>query len=303
MYRDQIRQAYDGLSPSFQVLAKFLLDHTYEAAFMNASQLAVHLDVDPATVVRFAQRLGYPGFPELLGEIRSEVQDDLQRYTQPSEFTADPASVALAALRREINNLELMERSLKPREVNTFVEKVANANRVVVAAEGNGGAIGQLFAQQLNSMGINAHAISPSPAAVAAAVSALTDADVMIGIAETSICQDVAHALRLARERKVFTVGIAGSTTWPVATAAEMLMTAPNTSAIRTPDFPALMTLLSTLYQALWVATQEQQLAREKSYRAMLRSFTRLRNEEPQPEVPSRMTDRPPQTNGLGLGV
>ncbi len=303
MYRDQIRQAYDDLSPSFQVLAKFLLDHTYEAAFMNASQLALHLDVDPATVVRFAQRLGYPGFPELLGEIRSEVQDDLQRYTQPSEFTTDPASVALAALRREINNLELMERSMKPRNINKFTEKVGNASSVLIVAEGSGHALGQLFSHQLNSIGINAHTISPSPASVAATLSAMSPDDVVIGIAETSICQDVAHAIRLARHRGIYTVGIAGSTTWPVATAAELLLTAPNTSAIRTPDFPALMTLLSTLYQALWVSTQERQLAKEKAYSAMLRSFTQLRNNENHPDMPDRLTERPQAANGFGISV
>ena len=35
-YRDKIREAYDTLSPSFKVLAEFILDQTYVAAFLNA---------------------------------------------------------------------------------------------------------------------------------------------------------------------------------------------------------------------------------------------------------------------------
>ena len=62
-YEDRIRQARLGMSKSFAKLADFLLDSYIESAFMTASELAHTLDLDAATVVRFAQTLGYSGFP------------------------------------------------------------------------------------------------------------------------------------------------------------------------------------------------------------------------------------------------
>jgi DNA-binding MurR/RpiR family transcriptional regulator len=35
--------------------------------------------VDPATVTRFAQRLGYAGYPELQREIQELVKEELKR--------------------------------------------------------------------------------------------------------------------------------------------------------------------------------------------------------------------------------
>ena len=63
LFRQRIRTAYDQFSPSYRKVADFLLDDYRTAAFLNASGVAQYLDVDPATVVRFAQRLGYPGYP------------------------------------------------------------------------------------------------------------------------------------------------------------------------------------------------------------------------------------------------
>jgi DNA-binding MurR/RpiR family transcriptional regulator len=76
-YEDRIRQERATMSKSFAKLADFLLDSYIEAAFMTASELAHELDLDAATVVRFAQTLGYKGFPDLQREIRQRVLTDL----------------------------------------------------------------------------------------------------------------------------------------------------------------------------------------------------------------------------------
>ena len=62
-YEERIREVRRGLSPSFARLADFLLDSFAEASFLTATELAHSLDLDPATVVRFAQKTGLPGIP------------------------------------------------------------------------------------------------------------------------------------------------------------------------------------------------------------------------------------------------
>ena len=76
-YEERIREIRSDLSPSFEVLANFLLDSYASASFLTATELAYSLDLDPATVVRFAQKLGYAGYPELQSEIQQRVKDEL----------------------------------------------------------------------------------------------------------------------------------------------------------------------------------------------------------------------------------
>ena len=84
MFREQIRKHYDHLSRSYRRVADFILSDYRTAAFMTAAALADAVDVDTTTVVRFAQRLGYPGFPELIEDIQTQVKLELsQTYATP----------------------------------------------------------------------------------------------------------------------------------------------------------------------------------------------------------------------------
>jgi DNA-binding MurR/RpiR family transcriptional regulator len=78
MFRERIAQQYDRLGRNQKRIADFLTQDYREAAFMNGSMLSEHLNVDPATVTRFAQRLGYTGYPDLLREIQELVKEELR---------------------------------------------------------------------------------------------------------------------------------------------------------------------------------------------------------------------------------
>ncbi|HJX38286.1 MAG TPA: hypothetical protein VJ714_06795 [Anaerolineae bacterium] len=78
MFRERIAQQYDRLGRNQKRIADFLTHEYRDAAFMNGAMLSERLEVDPATVTRFAQRLGYAGYPELLREIQELVKEELK---------------------------------------------------------------------------------------------------------------------------------------------------------------------------------------------------------------------------------
>ncbi len=88
-FKEIIRSNYGRLSPSYRRVADFLLDNYHEVAFMTATQLAHRVGVDTTTVVHFAQRLGYDGYPELLEEIRHTVRAEMQRLLAEVPPTAN----------------------------------------------------------------------------------------------------------------------------------------------------------------------------------------------------------------------
>jgi DNA-binding MurR/RpiR family transcriptional regulator len=55
------------------VLARFILDHSDEVAFMSARQLAEALGQSDAGVVRFARAVGCEGFPHLKTALREGI--------------------------------------------------------------------------------------------------------------------------------------------------------------------------------------------------------------------------------------
>jgi hypothetical protein len=63
--RDQIRQRFNELSPALQQVARYVLDHPNEVVTGSMRNVGTRSQSTPATLVRFAQHLGFDGWPRL----------------------------------------------------------------------------------------------------------------------------------------------------------------------------------------------------------------------------------------------
>src|SRR3954451_1127124 len=70
----EIRQRFDTFSRSQKDVGQYIVDHLDEAAFHTAEELARRANTSSSTVVRFAQALGFEGFPELQASAREEYR-------------------------------------------------------------------------------------------------------------------------------------------------------------------------------------------------------------------------------------
>src|SRR2546423_837325 len=62
---DYITERFDEFSRSQKDVARYIVDHLDEAAFLTAEELARRASTSSSTVVRFSQALGFEGYPEL----------------------------------------------------------------------------------------------------------------------------------------------------------------------------------------------------------------------------------------------
>lgn len=82
LFRERITEARSaGFTPSFDKVAEYIETNILKAALSTASTLARETGVDPATVVRMTQRLGYRGWPELREELSEGIVDETDLIT------------------------------------------------------------------------------------------------------------------------------------------------------------------------------------------------------------------------------
>lgn len=86
---ERLRREYESFSPAQQALARYLVDHIAELPLLSAHEIAHAAHCSPATVVRFAQALGYSGYPELQRTVRAAQRPALppRRAGQLGLFT------------------------------------------------------------------------------------------------------------------------------------------------------------------------------------------------------------------------
>lgn len=221
-YEERIRQARKNMSPSFEALADYLLDSYIQAAFLTATELAHVVDVDPATVVRFAQRLGYPGYPELQREIRTRVKDDFL-ITSPSE----PGSAAHAteqAMQELIRSLDLTRRAFPVDTAEKLIAALDEAERVILLSEGLAAAPARSLGAWLEAAGYTVHFAGEGPSEIARAIAGARRGDLAIAVEVVEQGAIISRALEEAKRAKMRTAALVAAPSLPSATRAEMVI-------------------------------------------------------------------------------
>src|SRR3954467_5155695 len=85
----EIRQRFDEFSRSQKDVGQDIVAHLQQAPFHTAEELAWWANTSSSTVVRFAQALGFEGFPELQASAREEYR---RARSAPGGAEAEQAS-------------------------------------------------------------------------------------------------------------------------------------------------------------------------------------------------------------------
>lgn len=131
-----VQEQMDQLSPSEQKLARFVLEHSDEVPFLSSVELAGRTGLSSASVSRFAQRLGYEGYPHLQREIRAHLRSVFAPRVKHQAGLLDQF------WQTEMGNLELL-RHIPEHTLQQVARDLAKAKKVWIIA----GRVTQFVAQ------------------------------------------------------------------------------------------------------------------------------------------------------------
>ncbi len=216
------------MSKSFSRLADYLLDHYVQAALMTATELAHQVDVDAATVVRFAQRLGYGGFPELQNEIKDKIKQDLlikpEQASDPDTFSG----VMDDAMKKMQNALEQVRKLLDVEALEKMVEKIGTARRVIIVPDGLGQVAAYNLLNLLEQGGLLVSIVQPGVVDLARTVMTASKEDVVIAVDVAGVAPYISRAMAEAVREGIPTAAIVGAASHQSAREAEVVLAPQN---------------------------------------------------------------------------
>lgn len=181
----RIRQRYPGFAQSDKKLADYLLIQPDTARHLSSQQLAAEAGVSQSSVVKFAQKLGYKGFPALKLAISEALASNPTPHSVPVHNQIrddDPLRLVGEKLIKE--NMAAMHATLDVNDEEKLSESVTmlrNARRIVLTGIGASGLVAQNFAWKLMKIGLNA-IVERDMHALLATVQALTPDDLLLAI-------------------------------------------------------------------------------------------------------------------------
>ena len=104
-----IQAQYPRLSKGQKLIAQYIINNYDKVAFMTASKLGDTVGVSESTVVRFANALGYAGYPKLQEGLQELIKNKLttvQRVEMANEDYSYDSTILSKVLKSYIDNIK-----------------------------------------------------------------------------------------------------------------------------------------------------------------------------------------------------
>lgn len=154
---------YASLTNNQRRLADFVMQNSAEAAMMSSREMARHLRVSEATVVRFAQQIGFVGYPEfrqaLQGQVLREIRSS-ERIVATLEDSDPKQGTLHQVVAATSRHLELLLRNVSEADLERIVVAISGAATVYVFGEGAPAGVTVQLGFWLNRLGINVHVVN-----------------------------------------------------------------------------------------------------------------------------------------------
>lgn len=130
----RISEQFNEMSKSHKMIAGFISRHYDQAVFMTAAKLGETLGISESTVVRFADRIGYAGYPEFQRALEECVKgklSDLQKM-DAKYGNSTQSEVLVSVIAADIEKLQHTIDHLEPAAFESAVETILTADTIYI---------------------------------------------------------------------------------------------------------------------------------------------------------------------------
>ncbi|MYW92978.1 MurR/RpiR family transcriptional regulator [Amycolatopsis rubida] len=219
---------HKGLSPALDRVLQTLITNPKIASYGEVGDIASRAQVNPSSVVRCAQALGFEGWPALQRELRAKYLASLTSEETFQTRRKGPLGPGHSAFQQDIQNLKDALESVEPAEIDAVIRRIAGSARVVVAATGTFAAPGQVLAHLGSALGYPITAETRGAVHLSAALTGFGPEDTLVVLTAWRPIGDLVRSARLARHRGARVIAVTDLRRGPFAELADHILVVPS---------------------------------------------------------------------------
>jgi DNA-binding MurR/RpiR family transcriptional regulator len=210
-------------------VASYAIEHPDEIAFGTVASIAQAAQVQPSTLVRFAQSLGYQGFTDLQDVFRSRLRDRILNYDERMEhlrqydLKATKASVIFDGFSEAAGkSLSNLREKLDPAKLEEAVEILAKAETIYLIGLRRSFPISSYMSYAFGKLGVRNQLIGAMGGLAQEDVSFASTKDVVLAISFTPYASETVALTQAVAGRNVPIISITDSPFSPLAPLAKI---------------------------------------------------------------------------------
>lgn len=264
----------DGLPKRIAQIAAYALDNPDEIAFGTAASIAVSAGVQPSTLIRFAQHLGFDGFSSLqllfrdrLRERNTSYEERLTTLRAGGSERAGNHRILDGFLTASRQSLDAMHRGLDDATLDRAIATLARAETIYIVARRRSYPVASYLAYVLGKLNVRSQLVESAAGLEPEMMSFATPRDAALAISFSPYASATVEDARVLAEAGVPIVAITDSAFSPLARFASVWF------EVAEADFGGFRSLAGTmaLSMALAVGVGDARHGKRRNARAKTR--------------------------------
>ncbi len=228
---EKIKEQYNSMTDSQQAIGKYILQNYHLVATLSAAEFAREVGVSDATIVRFAQELGFSGFTEMKNYIKTYMRGNAPhlQFMPANNNPREEHDQILQLIQSEIADLENLFLDYDAASIEEAVEAIFAAKKIYFAALGSSMLVQDFLTLHFNHMGFSTIAVSESNALNFEKLVDISDQDLLIAISFPRYSLNTCKAMQFAKKQGAKIIGITDTKESPIGVNSNVVLTI-NTS-------------------------------------------------------------------------
>ena len=253
--RTLVLERRNSLPKRLAQVARFALDRPDEIALGTVAEIAHHAGVQPSTLVRFAQALGFSGFSDLQQVFRLRLRDRWPDYKERlaqlqrgGDGRSGPAGLLDGFIETSVTSLMQLRESVREAELEQAVATLAAAETIYLLGQRRAFPIASYLAYAFGKLGIRAVLLDNVGAMLAEQAACAGPRDALLAISFTPYTPSTVEGATAVAQRGTPVVAITDSAFSPLAPIATVWL------EVAEADRGAFRSLAATLCLAMTLA-------------------------------------------------
>lgn len=255
-----IQMKFPRLSKGQKLIAEYILKHYDKAAFMTAAKLGTSVGVSESTVVRFANELGFSGYPKLQKALHDLIKNKLTtvQRIELSNNLIDQENALKGVLKADMENIRATLEKINHKDFEEVVNCILEAKTIYIIGLRTSSALAEFLGYYLNVMLDNVKVIKHGISDVLDQMINVTDNDLVIGIGFPRYAARTIESLTYAQSKGTKVVSITDSLLSPLATRSEYTLIAQSNMASFVDSLVAPLSVINALIVAVGLREKER---------------------------------------------
>ncbi len=217
---------YPRFSKGQKLIAKYILENYDKVAFMTACKLGDIVGVSESTVVRFANALGYSGYPKLQAALQELIKNKLttvQRVEMAKEYN-DDSTILNKVLKSDIDNIRTTLDEIDTKAFEEAANKLLKAKKIYIIGMRSSFVIAQYLGFYLNIIHENVQIIRMDMGDAFEQIVRVGKDDVVLAISFPRYSKKAYQVASYAKEKGAHIISLTDSLFAPVASIADNIL-------------------------------------------------------------------------------